>query len=82
LVQQPLQGFVQPWLEGCYERYMLALAQEGYDGIEVSMGEQPRVYDSIYWYSCDCSSRAYEAVAADAAGAAHGTIQGAGFDRI
>jgi hypothetical protein len=36
LVQQPLQGFVQPWLERCCNHYMPALAREGYDGIEVS----------------------------------------------
>jgi hypothetical protein len=36
VVLQPLQGFVEPWLVGLHEGCMPALAEQGYDGIEVS----------------------------------------------
>jgi hypothetical protein len=36
LVLQPLQGFVRQWLVGLHESCMPALAEQGYDGIEVS----------------------------------------------
>uniref|UniRef100_A0A383W6W4 Uncharacterized protein n=1 Tax=Tetradesmus obliquus TaxID=3088 RepID=A0A383W6W4_TETOB len=57
LVQQPLQGFIRPWMQQLHERCMPMLAEQGYEGIEGYQGiEVIMAGHSLGGFLVDCAA--------------------------